>query len=466
MTQSSERVSTAEAELGLVPIKTIMIAVGTFSFLQAALQLSAPLFLMQIFDRVLTMQHGETLFVLTLIFTLAALTFGVLEIVKLKLVGRLGPLLIGMVERRLDRSALGRHPEEHIRTAATTLDHTIASGTLTALLDLLWVPFLLVVIALLEPVLAIALLFLQLGLGGMVLLRSDAPSVVTRDRPAAQMGTFRLLRFSGQILLLALAGWYALGGTFGAGALIAFSFLMMRSVVPFEQLMGARERLRPSIIACRTLSAFFKTAPARINTSTDDSADPLVLHDVYVRAPGGNGLSLANLSLSIAPGVILAVVGSSGSGKSLLCRVAAGDISPTSGSVSVSGLPVQDMPLSERRTRVQTHSWGAQALSHDDKQPAGQTALQRLEEELDEPAELYILDMPEIQLDQPAQMRVVSLLKEKARGGAAILLATGSRVFSDAADRVLVLQNGRLVREEANETIAPTLVSSSERNVR
>jgi ABC-type protease/lipase transport system fused ATPase/permease subunit len=476
VTHQTERISAATMEMSFKPIRTILIAVAIFSFLQAVLQLSAPLFLMQIFDRVLTMQHGETLFVLTLIFTLAALTFGMLEIVKLKLVGRLGPLLAGAVEHRLDQSTLDKRDEEQLRSGTAMLEQTIASGTLTALLDLLWVPFLLIVIALLEPALAVALLFLQFGLGSMLLLKSQTLSDISTDRSAGQMGMFRLVRFSGQMVLLALAGWYALSGSLGAGALIAFSFLMMRSLAPFEQLMGARDRLRPGIVACRTLLVFSKTKSvfgersARERSARERSAresdECLAFRDVYVRSPDGNGLSLANLSFSIAPGEIVATVGLSGAGKSLLCRVAAGHVSPTSGSVSLSGMPVKDMSLAHRHARILTCGWGGEGGVQDVMQPIGLGALVRLEEDLARPGELYILDMPETQLDQPSQMRVVSLLKEISGNGGSVLLGTGSRVISDAADRVLVLQSGRFVRREENGAVAPTLVSSSERSAR
>ncbi len=466
MTHKTERVSAATMEMSFKPIRTILIAVAIFSFLQAVLQLSAPLFLMQIFDRVLTMQHGETLFVLTLIFTMAALTFGMLEIVKLKLVGRLGPLLAGAVEHRLDQSTLDKRDEEKLRSGTASLEQTIASGTLTALLDLLWVPFLLFVIALLEPALAAALLFLQFGLGSMLLLKSQTLSDISTDRSAGHMGMFRLVRFSGQMVLLALAGWYALSGSLGAGALIAFSFLMMRSLAPFEQLMGARDRLRPSIIASRVLHAFFNTKPALADTSVVKSDERMALRDVYVRSTDGNGLSLANLSLSIAPGEIVATVGLSGAGKSLLSRVAAGHVSPTSGLVLLSGVPITEMSLAQRRTRILICGWGREIVAQDEELPAGQNALARLEDDLAQSADLYVLDMPETQLDQPSQMRIVSLLQQISRGGGSVLMATGSRVFSDAADRVMVLQNGRLVREEENGTVAPTLVSSTERKTR
>lgn len=466
MTHQTERISGAKAEVSFKPLRTILIAVAIFSFLQAVLQLSAPLFLMQIFDRVLTMQHGETLFVLTLIFTLAALTFGMLEIVKLKLVGRLGPLLVGAVECRLDQSTLDKRDEEQLRSGTASLEQTIASGTLTALLDLLWVPFLLIVIALLEPALAVALLFLQFGLGSMLLLKSQTLSDILTDRSAGQMGMFRLVRFSGQMVLLALAGWYALSGSLGAGALIAFSFLMMRSLAPFEQLMGARDRLRPSIIASRALLAFFKMKPVLTWISSNASDERLAVRDVYVRSKDGNGLSLANLSVSVAPGEIVAAVGLSGAGKSLLCRIAAGHVSPTSGSVLLSGVAVKDLPVAERQARISMCGMGREDIAQDRLQPAGQFALQHLEEDLAKPNDLYLLDMPETQLDQPSQMRVVSLLNEIARDGGSVLMATGSRVFSDAADRVLVLQGGRLARQEDKGTVAPTLVSSTERTSR
>lgn len=466
MTHQTERISGTAAETDFFPFKAILVAVGVFSFMQAVLQLSAPLFLMQIFDRVLTMRHGETLFVLTLIFTMAAVTFGLLEIVKLKLVGRLGPLLTGALERRLDRATLDRRSEEHLRSGAASLEQTIASGTLTALLDLLWVPFLLMVIALLEPVLALALLCLQLGLGSILVLGTQARPDVSTDRPAALMGTFRLLRFSGQMLLLALAGWYALSGALGAGALIAFSFLMMRSLAPFEQLMGARQRLRPAVSTCRALLGFFRMKPVFADMSADECDECLSVRDIYVRSPNGNGLNLANLSLAIAPAETIAVVGLSGAGKSLLCRIAAGHVSPTSGSVFLSGVPLNDIPLAERRVRILTCGWGGEDIAHDEMQPAGRCALQQLEEDLSQPGDLFILDMPETQLDQPSQMRVVNLLKEIRRSGGSVLMATGSRVFSDAADRVLVLQSGRLVGQEDKGTVAPTLVSSAERKAR
>ena len=66
----------------------------------------------------------------------------------------------------------------------------------------------------------------------------------------------------------------------------------------------------------------------------------------------GDRLALDGIDLTVEPGERLAVVGASGAGKSTLGRVIAGIHQPRTGSVTVDGVPVHDLPLAERRRRI------------------------------------------------------------------------------------------------------------------
>lgn len=84
--------------------------------------------------------------------------------------------------------------------------------------------------------------------------------------------------------------------------------------------------------------------------TTSSSAPALELEHITLTYPDGTGTvtALDDVSLSLAPGTVTAVVGPSGSGKSSLLAVGSTLVSPTSGVVRIDGTDVAGLSESDR----------------------------------------------------------------------------------------------------------------------
>jgi putative spermidine/putrescine transport system ATP-binding protein len=77
----------------------------------------------------------------------------------------------------------------------------------------------------------------------------------------------------------------------------------------------------------------------------------LELKDISHRYPGGDP-TLSNLTLSVEPGELTALLGPSGCGKTTVLKVVAGLLRPTGGTVLVDGTPVTKVPPERRRVAM------------------------------------------------------------------------------------------------------------------
>ncbi|MCX2968913.1 MULTISPECIES: heme ABC exporter ATP-binding protein CcmA [Streptomyces] len=193
---------------------------------------------------------------------------------------------------------------------------------------------------------------------------------------------------------------------------------------------------------------------------------------------------LHGVSLTVAPGECVALVGPNGCGKSTLLRLAAGRERPTAGRVVFDGAEVdEDEPATRARIAAVLDAASFYpdltvgehlrfvALAHGlrdadaeaavarelsahrltdraDALPAalssGQTQALLLATAFVRPHALLLLDEPEQRLDARARARLTDRLRAHARRGAAVLLAThDARLTERAADRVLALESGR-----------------------
>ena len=204
----------------------------------------------------------------------------------------------------------------------------------------------------------------------------------------------------------------------------------------------------------------------------------------------GRLVALADLTLSVAPGECVALIGANGSGKSTAVRTIAGLLEPTDGSVRVAGHDphrepdaeivraalalVPDAPVLYDDLTVRQHL-ELVALSHgvagdgidgridellerlglDDRDAFDPRELSRgmrqkaqLACALIRPAALLVLDEPVVGLDPPSQSLLYELLLEAKRAGTAVLLTTHQMGFADGlADRAVMLDEGEVADE-------------------
>jgi putative ABC transport system ATP-binding protein len=206
----------------------------------------------------------------------------------------------------------------------------------------------------------------------------------------------------------------------------------------------------------------------------------------FFHAAGDETLALREVSLTVAPGEIVAVVGPSGSGKSTLLACVAGLDEPDAGTVRIGG-EVMTRRTEEERAALRARSVGllfqrdnlVGHLTVDGKvdlppRPGGAPAPAPPEAVLaalgvadlaaaypgelsggeavraglavalvNDPAVL-LADEPTGELDGVTAARVLDLVKDRARAGCAVVVATHSAAVSGAADRVVELRDGKV----------------------
>jgi putative ABC transport system ATP-binding protein len=232
------------------------------------------------------------------------------------------------------------------------------------------------------------------------------------------------------------------------------------------------------------------TTTAEQDSASQDAVHPPALEarDLYrfYRTGDEETLALKGVSLTLAPGEVVAVVGPSGSGKSTLLNMLAGLDEPSGGSVWVAGqrishqteavraqlrsrhigvlrqsdnllphLSVQanlELVAALRRNQADPHAL-LTSLGIADRAPAlphqlsgGETARAGLALALVNSPEVLLCDEPTGELDGDSEGSLLDLLRARATEGCAVLVASHSPVLRRMADRVVQLADGQLVQ--------------------
>jgi ATP-binding cassette subfamily C protein len=151
--------------------------------------------------------------------------------------------------------------------------------------------------------------------------------------------------------MLLVGGICYVHGIVSLGAVIAASLYMRQLVEPLDIALQWMEQLQQSgasLARVEGVGQVADTAPPRGGEPVDDR---LVAHDVHYTYDGAHEV-LRGIDLAIRPGERLAIVGRSGAGKSTFGRLLAGIDSPGSGTVTLGGVPIGDLPPDVLRRRV------------------------------------------------------------------------------------------------------------------
>ena len=374
----------------------LLLSVGAFSAAVNLLNLTGPLFMMQVYDRVLGSRSVETLAALFAVVTFLFVMMGLLDLARTRVMARLAARFHAQMEGRVFRAALqdGAATGQAAATAAGPADldavqRLVGSPVMLALFDLPWVPMFLAGLFIFHPllgamaclggfVLVITTLLNQLmsrdplrqahmssqqadraaamyreegeligalGMRGATLSRwqrqRDDVAVASMrgaDRASAFTVFSRVFRLFLQSALLAAGAWLVLKGEVTPGAMIASSVLMGRTLAPIEQIVGGWPLVQRGQDGWRRLAVLLsRRPPPPARTHLPRPAARLQATNLSVVPPGADVATLRGVNFTLQPGQAMGVIGSSGAGKSTLARALTGAWTPVGGSIRLDG---------------------------------------------------------------------------------------------------------------------------------
>jgi PrtD family type I secretion system ABC transporter len=373
---------TARRLIDIAQLRRPAKAAAAASLAISVLSLIMPLYFTQIYDRVLPSRSGATLVAVTAMVLIAIALNAAIDLLRNLLFTRASATVYAALEAPVFAAQRQVALAGGARRRARALDDLeqvrifLASPTPGAIIDLLFMPVLLIALFLISPLLGAATVALVIGLLLLALLNRRAMAQVTTQsidayrratdlaeahlravEPAVAMGyagrlersSADLLRHSirtqmeaaartgglssimkgarqgSQTLIIALAAWLALADAISAGSIFAVSILFGRAMTPIDQLIGSWKTLFQVRDAWQRLEQVLAHVPASIDRMPLPAPrGEIVLDNVVAGAPGDGPPVLRGIGFTLKAGEMLGIVGPSGSGKSSLVRVLLG----------------------------------------------------------------------------------------------------------------------------------------------
>lgn len=368
-----------------------------FSFFVNLLVLTSPIYMMQIYDRVLVTGQVETLLLLSIMVVIALAVFGTLDGVRTFLLTRLGrhmdgilrdPVLANSIAPVMSASAPPRRALDDL----TTYRNYIGSPAVLPFIDAPWVPLFVAIIFMMHPwlgTLAVMSVVVLVGLSlandrmtqtqlrraaerqamandfaGQVVQNAEVVRAMgmrgavqaryrafidqhgAASQQASDAGTVfqamtKSIRIAVQSATLGLGALLVIRGELTPGGMIAASIILGRALAPVEQGIGSWKQFVGARDAYRSIREFLQDIPAADERiSLPDLRGAVKVEDVTYRVGDADAPILRRISFALEPGTAMALVGPSASGKSTLCRLLVGSIAPTLGSVRIDNADV------------------------------------------------------------------------------------------------------------------------------
>jgi len=367
---------------GIKATRPVFVTAIVFSFFINLLMFVSPLYMLQVYDRVLTSRNETTLVGITLIAAFALVVYALLEMLRSRILVRAGVLfdekiassIFSAVHRGNLRNPEGGHGIA-LRDVDTVREFLTGSGLL-AFCDAPWTPVFLLACFVLHPwfgwmaiaggsiIFALTLLnevatkrelaaasqagnaagqYAQATLRNTEVLQamgmlgalrrlwgqrhSDvlAYQALASDRAGLIVAATKFTRMFLQTLILGVGAYLAIHREISPGSMIAASIIIGRALAPVELLIANWKgftAVRASYARLQKLIEVAGPEPERMNLPRP--AGQIEAENLVVGAPGKAQAILQGVSFRLAPGTIVGVVGPSAAGKSSLARAVTG----------------------------------------------------------------------------------------------------------------------------------------------
>jgi ATP-binding cassette subfamily C protein PrsD len=394
-------------------MRHVWVGFGIFSGIINLLGLAGPLFMLEIYDRVIPSRSIPTMVaLLALIAGLYAFS-GFLDILRTRMLARMAATIDLQISNRVFAAIAGsslliKTNNDVLKPAqeADQIKAFLAGPGVAALFDLPWTPVFLAICFFLHPLIGwlvagtmAALVTLTLlsnmltkhrsaenaaalaqrnrlgeaahrnaeAIAAMGMLNQatnrwnaahdNASSIQrkTADLSALFAGISKSVRQMVQSATLALGAWLVIEGQLSAGAIIASSVIATRALQPIEQIIGVWRHMVSARQAWQRLKALWTHFPI---TPTDRTRLPaptqtLLVESVFAAPPGERQrMTIQNVSFRAEAGSVVGIIGPSASGKSTLVRAITGAWPIIRGRVCIDGATLDQWPAHERGRHI------------------------------------------------------------------------------------------------------------------
>jgi len=387
-----------DIDAALLKYRRVFWSLAIFSGVINLLVLVPSLYMMQVYDRVLTSRNETTLLMLTLIAIGLFMLSGVIEWLRGQVMIRMSAGIDANLAQRLFDAAFSRSLRKADSNPAqvfgdlTQVRQFITGQGLLAMLDAPWLPVFMVIAFLFHPwfgvlSLVVALTLIVLALWGELSTRPSlaqanalsmkanlyvnsslhnaeviqamgmlpalrkrwgwlqqgmiASQATASDRGARISAMTRFVRIAAQSLSLGLGALLVLEGQISGGMMIAMSLLLGRALAPVEVAIGSWKQFVGARQSYRRLSDLLAEEPAAVPPmALPAPTGALKVERLQVAAPNSQEPIIRGVDFQLAKGEILAVIGPSASGKSSLARALVGIWPPLDGAVRLDGAPL------------------------------------------------------------------------------------------------------------------------------
>ena len=382
----------------LLSFKQAFRSIGVFSAVINGLMLMPAIYMLQLYDSVLTSRNEMTLLMLTLIVIGAYIFLGALEYVRSFVLIRVGAKLDLKLNKRVYTAAFEqslKHGESNAGQALkdlTNIRQFMTGNALFAFFDAPWFPIYIFVIFMFHPWLGI---FALVGTAVLIILayinekisrkpldEANTMAVVSTNMASNNLRNAEVIEAMGmlpnlqarwnklhsrflnlqaeasekagivtaisksttvalQSLMLGLGALLVLENQISPGMMIAASILTGRAIAPVQLLINVWKQFGGARSAYDRLIKLLEQYPAREpGMMLPKPTGAVSVENVTAAPPGSRVPVIKGLNLSLTAGEVLGIVGPSGSGKSTLARLLVGVWPAAAGKVRLDGADV------------------------------------------------------------------------------------------------------------------------------